>query len=158
MGVLRLVSDLDLPDGFVTGGFVRNMVWDHLHGRPMTPLNDVDVIYFDAERPDPAIDTNLEQELSLRSPKKRWSVVNAARWSPRPRDIEDAVRRGPETATAVAVAVDHHDNLTIVAPFGLRDLFDGVVRPARSDLADQVRTRLEQKRWRKLYPRLRTES
>ena len=155
MGVLRLVSDLDLPDGLLTGGFIRNMVWDHLHGRPMTPLNNVDVVYYDRDRTDPGIDENLALELSLRSPKKNWSVVNTARWSPQPGSIESAVARGPETASAVAVAVDHHDRLTVVAPFGLEDLFNGVVRPVRPELAAEVQQRAEAKRWTKLYPELR---
>ena len=158
MGVLRLVCDLSLPDGFVTGGFVRNMVWDHLHGRPMTPLNNVDVIYFDAERPDLAVDRNLEHELSFRSPKKTWSVVNVAAGDSAPANIEDAVRRGPETATAVAIAVDHHDNLTVIAPYGLDDLFDGIVRPVSEHAATEVHERAASKRWQKLYPRLRLET
>ena len=158
MGVLRLVSDLSLPDGFLTGGFVRNMVWDYLHGRPMTPLNDIDVVYFDPERPDPKIDDSIAQELSVRSPKKNWSVVNVARWGPAPASIEDAIRRGPETASAVGVAVDHRNRLTVVAPFGLRDLFDGVIRPVDPAVADTVDARVDAKRWKKLYPRLRTAS
>ena len=158
LGVLRLVCDLDLPDGFITGGFVRNMVWDHLHARPMTPLNNVDVIYFDPARPEPSIDVQIAQELTARSPKKNWVVVNVARWSPPPPTIEHAVGRGPETATAVAVAVDHRDNLSVIAPHGLSDLFDGVVRPTTPDLIEHVRARSEQKRWSKLYPQLRFET
>lgn len=154
MGVLRIVSDLDLPDGFVTGGFVRHLVWDRLHGRPMTPLSSIDVIYFDPERTDDAIDNHLTQELSLRSPKKNWSVVNVARWTPAPATIEQAVARGPETASAVAVAVDHRDHLTIVDPFGLVDLFDGLIRPVEPQLADQVQSRTADNKWLKLYPRL----
>ena len=155
MGVLRLVCDLDLPDGFVTGGFVRNLVWDQLHDRPMTPLNNVDVIYFDPERTNAAIDQSLNQELMLRSPKKNWSVSNVARWNPAATSIEEAVCRGPETASAVAISVDHRDRLTVVDPFGLTDLFDGLIRPVEPQLSDRVRARAEQKRWLKLYPRLR---
>lgn len=155
MGVLRLVCDLGLPDGFVQGDFVRSLVWDHLHGRPMTPLEAVDVLYWDPERLDPAIDESIRQELSIRSPKKGWRVRNAALSKPTPANIEDVVRREPETATAVAVAVDDHDRLTVLAPYGLSDLFDGIVRPVRAELADIVRERVAHKGWQKLYPRLR---
>ncbi|CAH7108283.1 hypothetical protein VCHA54P496_10681 [Vibrio chagasii] len=46
--ILECVAQLDLPQCYVAAGFVRNLVWDHLHGfdNP-TPLNDIDVIYFD---------------------------------------------------------------------------------------------------------------
>ena len=155
MGVLRLVCDLDIPESFVTGDFVRHLVWDHLHGRPMTPLETVEVVYWAPERAEALVDRNLEGELSVRSPKKNWSVFNLARLSPRPDDIEAALRRGPETASAVAVAVDHHDRLSVRAPFGLSDLFDGIVRPVDPSVADEVRNRVVEKRWRKLYPRLK---
>ncbi|GAB6262514.1 hypothetical protein PSSHI_27580 [Photobacterium sp. R1] len=48
MSVLAVVESLNLPQAYVGAGFVRNLVWDHLHGySPPTPLNDVDVVYFD---------------------------------------------------------------------------------------------------------------
>jgi hypothetical protein len=38
---------LKLPDGYIAAGYIRNRVWDHLHGfTERTPLNDVDVVYF----------------------------------------------------------------------------------------------------------------
>lgn len=48
MRLLIIVADLKLPDGLIAAGFVRNLVWDHLHGKNATPLNDVDVIFYDA--------------------------------------------------------------------------------------------------------------
>ena len=47
MRLLQAVRALQLPDCFIAAGFVRNMVWDALHDYPLTPLNDVDVIYYD---------------------------------------------------------------------------------------------------------------
>ena len=47
--LLRAVEELRLPDCWIGAGFVRNAVWDALHGR--TPdcglLNDVDVVFLD---------------------------------------------------------------------------------------------------------------
>ncbi|MGI9503863.1 MAG: nucleotidyltransferase family protein, partial [Geminicoccaceae bacterium] len=43
MTALAAVRSLALKDGWITAGFVRNRVWDHLHGFPKpTPLNDID--------------------------------------------------------------------------------------------------------------------
>jgi hypothetical protein len=47
MQILAYAKELGLPDCWVAAGFVRNMVWDYLHGFPSTPLNDIDVIFFD---------------------------------------------------------------------------------------------------------------
>ena len=44
--LLEVVSQLDLPDCWIAAGFIRNAVWDALHGRnPRPPLGDVDVIW-----------------------------------------------------------------------------------------------------------------
>ncbi len=160
MGVLRLVQDLGLPDWWVGAGFVRNAVWDHLHGKPMTPLNDIDVIYLDAERPDLAIDENLEIELESRGPRKRWSVVNQARMhapaghEPYPSCVE-AIRHWPETATAVAVTLVGERDVHLAAPHGVDDLLDLVVRPTSPEHAAVVAERARAKGWAKKWPKLR---
>ena len=47
MRCLRALRALDLPQGYIGAGFVRNAIWDELHARATpTPLNDIDVIYF----------------------------------------------------------------------------------------------------------------
>ena len=50
MRCLRALRALDLPQGYIGAGFVRNAIWDELHARATpTPLNDIDVIYFSGE-------------------------------------------------------------------------------------------------------------
>ena len=47
MDVLRVVRQHQLPDSWVGAGFVRRKVWDNLHGfEEPTPLNDIDVLFF----------------------------------------------------------------------------------------------------------------
>lgn len=159
MGALRLVADLGLPDWWIGAGFVRNAIWDHLHGKPMTPLNDIDVIYFDAERPDAEIDENLQDELSLRGPKKPWTVRNQARMHVKyGRDpytsAIDAVSHWTETATAIAVTLDSQGRLQVAAPHGVDDALELIVRPTTAEVADIVRERAENKRWAKKWPKL----
>lgn len=46
-GLLAVPADLQLPDAWLAAGFVRNRVWDRLHGYPEPiPLADLDVIHF----------------------------------------------------------------------------------------------------------------
>jgi 6-phosphogluconate dehydrogenase, C-terminal domain/Nucleotidyltransferase len=62
--VLDVASALGLPDSWIGAGFVRNAVWDHLHGRPPSPLtSDVDVIWYDLGGTDPAEDRRVEAAL-----------------------------------------------------------------------------------------------
>ncbi len=49
MKQLRAARTLALPDWCIAAGFVRNQVWDHLHGiSPPRPPADIDVLYYDA--------------------------------------------------------------------------------------------------------------
>ena len=48
MACLRAARELALPDWALGAGFVRNLIWDHLHQKTVpTPLNDIDLIYLD---------------------------------------------------------------------------------------------------------------
>ncbi len=48
MKALHAVQALGLNDGWIGAGFVRDAVWDHLHGYGPRPLSgDVDVVWFE---------------------------------------------------------------------------------------------------------------
>ncbi len=77
LAMLRTVADLDLPDAWIAAGAVRNAVWDALHGyRRSTPLNDVDVVWFDRGKADDTLDRALEAQLTHAMPGVAWSVKN----------------------------------------------------------------------------------
>ncbi len=152
MGTLNLVAELDLPQGYVGAGFVRNAVWDRMHDRPMTPLSDIDVLYCDPKRADPKIDESLELELALRAPKRPWSVHNVALRGFK--SVEQAMLQWPETATAVAVQIAGPHSMGLLAPYGLDDLVQMVVRPTTEQMLEVAQERAEKKRWAKLYPKL----
>ena len=54
MKVLQTAKSLGLSDWMIGAGFVRNKVWDYLHGyqNKQVPTNDIDLIYFDTENTD----------------------------------------------------------------------------------------------------------
>lgn len=53
--LLLVLAGLQLPDAWLAAGFVRNLVWDRLHGYPEpTPLADLDVIHFGRSTADPS--------------------------------------------------------------------------------------------------------
>ena len=59
---LEQAAGLGLPDWCLAAGFVRNLVWDQLHGRTQsTPLNDIDLIYFDNTSASGERDRELER-------------------------------------------------------------------------------------------------
>jgi hypothetical protein len=167
MQVLACVRALGLPDCWVAAGFVRNCVWDHLHGRAASPLaGDIDVIWFDAAARDPARDAGLEALLRRRDGMLAWSVKNQARMHGRNGDAPygsatDAMRYWPETATAVGVRLDARDGIEVAAPYGLDDLFGLVVRPTPRFVVDMHAMYLERirsKQWALAWPGLHIQN
>jgi len=167
MDVLRAVRDLGLPDCWVAAGFVRNCVWDHVHGLAASPLSeDIDVIWFDAVDCDVARDAALEAALRGRDGTLEWSVKNQARMHARNGDAPyasatDAMRYWPETATAVGVRLGRDDTIEVAAPFGLDDLFGLVVQPTRRFALEKravYLARIRAKDWPGRWPRLRIET
>jgi hypothetical protein len=167
MRVLGVVRDLGLPDCWVAAGFVRNCVWDHLHGRAVSPLQgDIDVIWFEPTACDATRDAGLETALRDRDGTLAWSVKNQARMHGRNgdapyRSATDAMRHWPETATAVGVRLDARGGIEVAAPFGLDDLFDLVVRPTQRFIAEKHTIYLERvlsKQWEQTWPSLQIQN
>ncbi len=163
---MEAVCALALPDAWIAAGFVRDAVWDALHGRlAAAPVGDVDVVWHDAARRDPVLDRQWEHALRERLPDYDWSVKNQARMhvrngdAPYP-DVATAMRAWPETATAVAVRLGADDRLEVNAPYGLDDLFALVVRPTPGFVVRKRAVfdeRVAGKRWLTRYPRLRVK-
>jgi len=161
--LLGVVRALDLPDCWIGAGFVRNAVWDHLHGRsPAAPDGDVDVIWYDPGCTDPSADRAHEAALRAVEPSVVWSVKNQARMHRRNGDAPygsavDAMRHWPETATAVAARRNDREECEIAAPFGLDDLLGLVLRPTPRFAGEKqpiYEERLRTKRWTTRWPLL----
>lgn len=164
MEALTAVARIDLPDGWIGAGFVRDAVWDHLHGyRPSVPRGDVDVVWFSAENIEEEVDRQIERRLCGMLPGLQWSVKNQARMHLRNGDaayssVADAMSHWPETATAVAVANDGKGSIRINAPLGLEDLYAPRLRPTadfRARRRDVYDERVKSKDWIARYPLLR---
>ncbi len=157
------VRDAGPPAGWIGAGFVRDAVWDRLHGRaPAPPAGDVDVLWY-APGEGAGRDATAEAMLSAACPGVDWSVKNQARMHGRNgdapySDVTDAMRHWPETATAVAVRLTAAGMVEVAAPYGLDDLFAGVVRPTARFAADRraiFDARVTGKGWLARYPLLR---
>lgn len=166
LSAIEAVAALHLPDCWIGAGFVRDAVWDHLHGYVVAdPTGDVDVIWYDTASPQADLDRRIEQQLRGSMPKLCWSVKNQARMHLRNGDIPyasvaDAMRHWPETATAVAVRLGPAGAIEVNAPYGLDDLFGLRLRPTPRFLFDKLpifMDRVSSKRWIDQYPRLSLE-
>lgn len=162
--VLETVRDHGPEKAFVAAGFVRNRVWDSLHeNAAIHPDIDVDVVYFDRQKPEKTHDLVFEKLLETHLPNGLWQVRNQARMHtfgghPPFANIEEALMHWAETATSVGLRLTHTNEPEFIAPFGFDDLFEHILRitPAmkQHDPAG-FSARLEAKGWRTRWPRLR---
>ncbi len=160
--LLLHVESLALPDAWIGAGFVRNAVWDALHGYPIdaSRLNDVDVIYLDPAETMEECELVHENKLKVLAPDVPWQVRNQARMSRRNGDAPyrstyEAIACWPETATAIA-ARTVRGKVEVIAPYGIADLIDLVVRPtpAFAHKMNIYSERLRSKDWASRWPRL----
>jgi hypothetical protein len=159
--VLKVIQTLN-PSLYLGGGLVRNMIWDYLHGfSTATPVDDVDVIYFDKISDTKDHDRRVESELKKQIPNLKWSVKNQARMHAANQEaayesFEEAISKWPETATAIAIRLDTDGSLEIVAPYGLSDLFRLLVRPTPhfKTKPGRIIERATTKAWKDTWPNL----
>jgi hypothetical protein len=166
MAALGAVAGLGLPDAWIGAGFLRGAVWDRLHGYgSRTPLDDIDVVYFDPETLDPAAELALETRLGGLLPGLPWEVRNQARMHLRNGDAPyrssaDALAHWLETPTAVALRLNDGGDLELLAPLGTEDLLDLVVRPTPHARRHEhrlaaYRERVTRKNWPAKWPKMR---
>lgn len=167
MDILHTAEKLNLPDWVIGAGFVRNKVWDYLHGyqREKVDINDIDLIYFDLNGNDENADKKLSEKLKIKT-GLNWEVVNEAyahKWytiKPPPyTSSEDAISKWPETATCIGVKIEN-GKLKLIAPYGVEDLVNLVIRPSPAFIdSDNVENivvgRIKEKKWLKKWPKLK---
>src|SRR3954447_3180232 len=168
MEVLRVARDVDPPDWLIGAGAVRDAVWDAIHERSLTAApRNVDVAFFDPSDLTAERDLSVEAALRTRAPHLPWEAKNQAAvhlWYPRSfgaqvapfRSCGEAVATFPETASCVGMRLLADDDMLVVAPHGLRDLFACVCRhnPTRVS-ARFYEQRVARKRWSSRWPNMR---
>ncbi|CZF80622.1 hypothetical protein GCE9029_02103 [Grimontia celer] len=163
MQALKSVRTLELPQCYLAAGFVRNLVWDRLHQKEnTTPLNDVDVIYFDTDESDKNAYLTYELKLKTIMPSLNWQVRNQAKMHLRNGDqpyqsILDAMSFWPEKETAVAIRLNDNNTLDCISSFGFESLLALKITPnPRRDIT-LFHQRIQSKNWLSHWPKLTVE-
>lgn len=161
MAALRAAAKLSLPDWVLGAGFVRNKVWDYLHGvdTSSTRDEDLDLVYFDPFHVNEVQEEEFNSMLCEMFPA-RWSCKNEARMHvvalAQPyANTEDAISKWPETATCVGVT-GTGSNLRLIAPCGTSDLVGLVLRynVRHGNSPEVMFRRIEKKGWLYRWPKL----
>lgn len=163
MEAISIASTLKLKDWVIGAGFVRNKVWDHLSGNEKKGVDtpDVDLVYYDPEGNDEEADEKVSKELSDRT-GFNWEIVNeyyAHKWNNLApyKSTEDAISQWPETVTAIGVTFDESGGFCLVAPYGIDDLNNFIVRPTPTFLnkIDILKDRVQKKKWLEKWPNIK---
>jgi len=162
MDVLREAERLNLPEWMIGAGFLRNKVWDHLHGikRNIADTNDIDLVYLDAEKISEESDYALSEKMSG-ALGLRWEIKNQAymhtRHNHQPyKSTAEGISHWVETPTCVAVTLNKGEP-KIIAPHGIDDLVNLIIRPTPTRTADLALfyKRIEEKEWLSKWPKLK---
>ncbi|QTC91402.1 nucleotidyltransferase family protein [Brevundimonas goettingensis] len=163
MLVMTTVRSLDLPDWLIFSGSVYQSVWNDVTSRePGYGVNDFDLGYFDTDtswdaedvvikRVAAAFDEPLSSRVEVRNQCRVpiWFKSKFGEDYDPIANTAEALPRFVAPAFAVGVRLEGDDSITVVAPFGLEDAFDLIVRPNPnrplakdwSKIAAKVRTR-----------------
>jgi hypothetical protein len=168
MQALRAARSLGLVSWCIGAGAVRNLVWDHLHGFEVpTKPEDVDLVFYEAADLSQDLERTLESKLAQAAPEFKWEVVNQAavhKWlNPQVkqrvepfRSLLEGVASWPEVATCVGVSLASSGQIEVVAPHGLTDLFEMVVRWNPTRVSKEVyQGRVAKKRFSERWSRVK---
>lgn len=166
IGALKALRQADIPDAWIGGGFIRNAVWDRLHGFAIDiTRSDIDVGFFEAAPAPDDQESGYEAALTSLCPGLDWTARNQARMHAynghEPyRDMLDAATHWVARCNAVALRLGADNRIELLAPFGLEDVFAMRVHPTPIYLTTPERTErfyemMEAKRWNLRWPGVR---
>ena len=169
MDILKTAQQLELPDWWICAGFVRSKIWDTLHGYiERTPLEDIDVIYFEPNNTEKSEEKSWEGQLHNLMPNIPWSVKNQARMHklnnlPPYQSSVDGIANFPETVTAIGVKLDERNEMILAAPHGIVDILQMRVNPVprfatNKNLFVVYEQRIQKKNWQSIWPKIRIYS
>lgn len=143
MDVLRGLRDEALPDSMLVAGAIYNLVWNRLTGRPgLAGVNDIDLFYFDAsdigyDAEDVVIQRLTRRFAHLPVPVQVRNQARVHLWFTQKfgapfaplTSSEEMLGRYASKTHSVAARLESDDSISVLAPFGLDDIFSFRVTP-----------------------------
>ena len=163
--ILLRLSELDLPNYYMGAGCITQSVWNYLYSCEIGyGISDVDIVYFDS-------DLSMEKEssviqyvtTSLPRTKYALDIKNQARvhlWYEEKfgyptkayKNTEEAINTWPSTATSIGVKLEDWQ-LKVYAPYGMNDMFGGIVRANKTLISKEVHDN-KSKKWHNKWQNL----
>jgi len=157
-------AQLDLPNWWIVGGAIRDVVWQAVSGyEPTRPIQDIDLLFHDTDDKSPERDHQVERSLNPISGVP-WSVKNQARMHLHNDDapysnMQEAMFCFPETISSIGIKKSENERIVFATSFGFEDLFSMTFRPTphfcRKQGFDRFVSRVCTKHWLEKWPTAR---
>lgn len=163
VNLLELIESKVQYPWCVFGGQLRNIIWDYIHENTQpTQSKDVDVAIFAPN--DKAVESSLQNALHSNMPAYGWDIENFAFSHIDNNDapysvLDDGLSKQLMTIMSIGVTLDSNGRLKLIAPLGIKDLTNCVVRPTpivynHPERILLITEKIEAKHWRKKWPLL----
>lgn len=139
MDTLAACCTCDLPNFYLAGGAVTQLIWNSLLGNePLSGIKDLDIVYFDSENDsgERTYPQAITEQLGHLIPIDVKNQANVHKWYPKKfgRTIEPylSAQQGIQSwlpAFAIGLTLTQNAKLNVYAPYGLEDAFEFRVRP-----------------------------
>ncbi len=143
MEVLEGLRADGLPDQLLVAGAIYNLAWNRLTGRPaLAGINDIDVFYYDPDTSwdaeDAVIQRLAERFAHLPLPVQVRNQARVHLWFPQKFGVTDfapltssgeMLGRYASKTHAVGARLEADGRMTVLAPFGLDDIFSFRIVP-----------------------------
>ncbi|MBE9212064.1 nucleotidyltransferase family protein [Plectonema cf. radiosum LEGE 06105] len=138
--VLSPISQLNLPNWWLAGGAVRNTVWRSIFGENCKLfIKDFDIAFFD-ENGERNQELTAKAALNTVFPDYLFDIKNQAsfgRWRSGRKiytSTEDGIKNWLHTTAAIGVRLNTQGEWEFFTPYGLDDLFNGIIRPTPANI------------------------
>lgn len=161
---LNAANNQMVHEWYISAGFVRNLIWDRLQGNNKnTPLNDVDLIYFNPSNISKKHDLQIENNLNRLMPESSWQVKNQARMSTKNghkqyKNCIEAMSFWPELQTAIGANISKDGKLKVVSPFKASEVVVLSVTKNHKCTSNIFQSRVSEKGWLKLWPDIKIKT
>jgi uncharacterized protein len=166
--VIKIAGSDQTEKFYIGAGALAQTIWNSIFGNELTyGIDDIDIVYFNKDDLSELAEDTALKTLSrkLKHIPFNLDIKNQARIHLWHKDkfgyqilpvtsIEDAIDRWPTTSTSIGLRIDRNKNIEIIAPFGLDDLFSGIVRANKRQITSEIYNRKVQK-WIKKWPNLK---
>ena len=164
--IFKILRKFHLGHAYLCAGSIRTLVWNSLNQKPTNlVLGNLDIFYnsqFETAEEHQVLNTQLNQTYS----KYLWSLHNLSQVNPHTghhqggQTVLDGIATFPETASAIGINLDFQGKVTIIAPYGLNDLFEFRLQPTPNFATSQAKLdlftkRIERKQWLTTWPQVK---